>query len=65
MERSGCNGNLNDRVSDQADYNWWNSHSYILAGENMKQYPTYANTGADYTKSDQYTQMLWKTSRSL
>ena len=58
-ERSGCNGNLEDRVNDQEDYNWWNSHSYILAGENMKQYPTYANTGADYTKSDQYTQKCY------
>ena len=57
--RSGCNGNLEDRVSDQEDYKWWNSHSYILAGENMKQYPTYANTGADYTKSDQYTQKCY------
>ena len=25
----------------------------------MKQYPTYANTGADYTKSDQYTQKCY------
>ena len=58
-ERSGCSGNLNDRVSDQADYKWWNSNSYILAGENMKQYPTYANTGSDYTKSDQYTQKCY------
>ena len=57
--RSGCNGNLNDRVSDQEDYKWWNSHSYILAGDNMKQYPTYANTGKDYKKSDQYTQKCY------
>ena len=25
----------------------------------MKEYPTYANTGADYTKSDQYTQKCY------
>ena len=57
--RSGCNGNLNERVYDQEDYNWWNSHSYILTGDNMKQYPNYANNEKDYKKSDQYTQKCY------
>ena len=58
-DRSGCDGNLDDRVSDQEDYKWWNSHSYILAGDNMKQYSTYANTGKNYEESDKYTQKCY------
>ena len=57
--RSGCNGNLEDRINDQADYTWWNSNSYILSGDNMKQYPTYANEGTNYEESDQYTQKCY------
>ena len=57
--RSGCNGNLSERVYDQEDYKWWNRHSYILSESNMKQYPNYANNEKDYKKSDQYTQKCY------
>ena len=52
-EKSGCNGNLRERVQDRNDYNNWNSHAYSIAGDNMREaiFKT-ANYSNDYNKSN-------------
>ena len=52
-EKSGCDGNLRERVQDRNDYNNWNSHAYSIAGDNMREaiFKT-ANYSNDYNKSN-------------
>ena len=51
-KRSGCTGDLNQRVRDQNDYSWWNSHSYGDALRNMKSFSKIANTSSDYSNAN-------------
>ena len=36
-KKSGCSGNLQDRVKDPTDYDNWNTHSYSQVGDNMRE----------------------------
>lgn len=52
-EKSGCNGNLQERVKDRNDYNNWNSHAYSIVGDNMRESIfKIANNSKDYNKSN-------------
>ena len=50
--KSGCDGNLTERVTDAVDFNNWNTNSYAVAGDNMKEsIRKVAQTSGDYNKA--------------
>ena len=51
-KKSGCSGDLNSRVTDQKDYNWWNTHSYENAGRNMRNFATVAYKSTNYSEAN-------------
>lgn len=51
-KKSGCTGDLNQRVTDQQDYNWWNKHSYGDAVRNMKGFVKTSNTSGNYNEAN-------------
>ena len=51
-KKSGCSGELNQRVTDQQDYNWWNTHSYGDAVRNMKSFSKTAQESASYNDAN-------------
>ena len=50
-EKSGCSGTVKSRVSDQVDYNNWNTHSYVIVQDNMRSIKKFADTEKDYSKA--------------
>jgi hypothetical protein len=51
-KKSGCSGDLNQRVTDRADYNWWNSHSYGDTIKNMKGFGKTAKESRNYKEAN-------------
>ena len=51
-KKSGCSGNVQQRVTDRADYNWWNSHSFTDAGNNMRSFSVTARRDKNYDKAN-------------
>ena len=51
-KKSGCTGDLNQRVTDQQDYNWWNKHSYGDAVRNMKGFVKTSNTSSNFNEAN-------------
>ena len=51
-KKSGCTGDLNQRVTDQEDYNWWNSNSYGNAATNMKGFVKTAKESSNYKEAN-------------
>lgn len=51
-KKSGCTGDLNERVTDQSDYNWWNSNSYGNAATNMKGFVKTAKESSNYKEAN-------------
>ena len=50
-KKSGCSGNIHQRVTDRKDYNWWNSNSFTNAGNNMKSFSVTARRDTNYDKA--------------
>ena len=51
-KKSGCTGDLNQRITDQSDYNWWNSHSYGDAVNNMKSFSKTSKESSNYNEAN-------------
>ncbi len=51
-KKSGCTGDLNERVTDQQDYNWWNSHSYGDAVKNMIGFSKTSKESTNYSEAN-------------
>ena len=51
-KKSGCTGSLTERITDQQDYNWWNSHSYGDAAKNMQGFAKTASESANYNDAN-------------
>ena len=51
-KKSGCTGDLNQRVTDREDYNWWNSHSYGDAAKNMQSFSKTSKESSNYNEAN-------------
>ena len=51
FSKAGCSGKVHDRVKDQSDYKWWDTHAYNDVKNNMVTIRNEGLVGTDYKKA--------------